>query len=206
MTIDADPINMIVCGVGGQGNILIARMVGRILAEKGYHITIGETFGAAQRGGAVHSSMRISRKRSYGPLIPKGKGHIILSLEPMETLRILSHYGNDNVLTISNTQAINPVGVAAGRSQYPDLGELQAAIQNLSKAAWFLNVTKMAIDLGSPIVANIILLGSLVGVDKLPLTRPEVEEQITSSFPPAVVELNQRALLMGIGAVSSKVS
>lgn len=206
MNLEADPINLIVCGIGGQGNILISRMVGRILADKGYHITIGETFGAAQRGGAVHSSMRISKKRFYGPLIPKGKGHVILSLEPLETLRILNAYGNDNVLTISNTQPIRPVGVAAGRSQYPDLDELQGAIQRLSKAAWFLNVSKMAIDLGSPIVANIILLGSLVGIGKLPLTRAEVGKEIKSTFPRAVVDLNLRALLVGIEAVSSQVS
>ncbi len=160
---DRDPLNLIVCGIGGQGNILISRMIGRILSEKGYYITIGETFGAAQRGGAVHSSMRISRKRYYGPLIPKGKGHIILSLEPLETLRILSTYGNENVLTISNTQPIYPVGVAAGKAQYPDLHELMEAVQNLSKASWFVNVSQKAIDLGSPIAANIILLGSLIG-------------------------------------------
>ena len=206
MNLGADPINLIVCGIGGQGNILISRMVGRILADKGYHVTIGETFGAAQRGGAVHSSMRISRKRFYGPLIPKGKGHIILSLEPLETLRILSAYGNENVLTISNTQPIYPVGVAAGKTQYPDLHKLMDAIQNLSETAWFVNVSQMAVDLGSPIVANIILLGSLVGIGKIPLTRAEVGEEIRSTFPPAVVELNLRALLIGIEAVSSQAS
>lgn len=206
MNLVADPVNLIVCGIGGQGNILISRMVGRILADKGYHITIGETFGAAQRGGAVHSSMRISRKRFYGPLIPKGKGHIILSLEPLETLRILSAYGNENVLTISNTQPIYPVGVAAGKTQYPDLHKLMDAVQNLSETAWFVNVSRMAADLGSPIVANIILLGSLVGIGKIPLTRAEVGEEIRSTFPPAVVELNLRALLIGIEAVSSQAS
>src|SRR5271157_3649585 len=151
---DRDPLNLIVCGIGGQGNILISRMIGRILSEKGYYITIGETFGAAQRGGAVHSSMRISRKRYYGPLIPKGKGHIILSLEPLETLRILSAYGNQNVLTISNTQPVYPVGVAAGKAQYPDLHNLIEAVQNLSKACWFVNVSQKAIDLSAPIADN----------------------------------------------------
>jgi indolepyruvate ferredoxin oxidoreductase, beta subunit len=203
---DTDPLNLIVCGIGGQGNILISRMIGRILSEKGYYITIGETFGAAQRGGAVHSSMRISRKRYYGPLIPKGKGHIILSLEPLETLRILSTYGNENVITISNTQPVYPVGVAAGKTQYPDLHKLMEAVQNLSEACWFVNVSRMAVDLGSPIAANIILLGSLVGTGKIPLTRAEVGAEIKSTFPPAVVELNLRALLAGIEAVSTQAS
>ena len=204
MNLGVDPLNLIVCGVGGQGNILISRMIGRILANKGYYIAIGETFGAAQRGGAVHSSMRISRKRYYGPLIPKAKGHIILSLEPLETLRILGAYGNENVLTVSNTQPIYPVGVAAGKAHYPDLVELKEAIQNLSRSAWFVNVSQMAADLGSPIVANIILLGSLVGIGKIPLTRREVGEEIKSTFPAAVVELNLRALLLGIEAVLSQ--
>ena len=73
MIINADPLNLIICGVGGQGNILISRMIGRILSGKHYYVTIGETFGAAQRGGAVYSSMRISQKRYYGPLIPKAR-------------------------------------------------------------------------------------------------------------------------------------
>ena len=53
----ADPLNLIICGIGGQGNILISRLLGRTLTDKGYLVTIGETFGAAQRGGAVFSSI-----------------------------------------------------------------------------------------------------------------------------------------------------
>ena len=84
-----DPLNLVIAGVGGQGNILLSRLVGRALVKKGYFVSIGETFGAAQRGGAVMSNIRISKKMSLGPLIPEGKVHIILSLEPLETLRIL---------------------------------------------------------------------------------------------------------------------
>jgi len=206
MIMNEDPLNLIVCGVGGQGNILISRMIGRILSNKGYYITIGETFGAAQRGGAVHSSMRISKKRYYGPLIPKGKGHIILSLEPLETLRILAAYGNEKVLTISNTQPIYPVGVAAGKIQYPDLVELKLAIHNLSLIAWFINLSSMAGELGAPIAANIILLGSLLGINKMPITALEVKEEIRSTFPTAAVDLNLRALNMGMDAILSLAS
>lgn len=67
MSLATDPYNLIVCGVGGQGNILIARLIGRILAENGYHLAIGETFGAAQRGGSVFSSLRISKST---PMVP----------------------------------------------------------------------------------------------------------------------------------------
>ncbi|MGC8605707.1 MAG: 2-oxoacid:acceptor oxidoreductase family protein, partial [Desulfomonilaceae bacterium] len=134
MIINADPLNLIVCGVGGQGNILISRMIGRILSGKNYYVTIGETFGAAQRGGAVYSSMRISKKRYYGPLIPKGRAHMIASLEPLETLRILTQYGNKNIMTVTNTKPLYPVGALSGRAEYPDLGTLEAAINSLSQS------------------------------------------------------------------------
>jgi indolepyruvate ferredoxin oxidoreductase beta subunit len=203
MTISADPLNLIVCGVGGQGNILISRMIGRILAGKGYYVTIGETFGAAQRGGAVYSSMRISKKRYYGPLIPKGKAHIIASLEPLEILRLLADYGNENVITVTNTQPVYPVGVLSGRADYPAVADLEKTIESLSRSAWMLNVTRMALDLGTPIVANIILLGGLLGIDQLPLTHEEVQEEIKASFPPSAAQLNLKALRAGSEAMKS---
>ncbi len=198
---EVDPLNLVVCGTGGQGNILISRLIGRVLFRNGYFVSIGETFGAAQRGGAVHSSMRISKKRYYGPLIPEGKAHLILSLEPLETLRALAAYGNEDVLVVSNTEPIHPVGVLTGRTEYPDLDELTRTITELSKQAWFLNVFEMASTLGAPIVANIMLLGGLLGVDKMPLSVSDVEEEIRSTFPESKVELNLTALSLGMQEV-----
>ena len=201
MNIKADPLNLVICGVGGQGNILISRMIGRILFRKGYYVTIGETFGAAQRGGAVHSSMRVSKKREYGPLIPTGKAHCIAGLEPLETLRMLRIYGNDKVFTITNTQPVYPVSVVSGKHKYPEYSELTKMIAELSLKSWLVNVTDIANILGAPIVSNIILLGSLVGIQCLPLTVKEVQNEIRSTLPPKVVDLNLKALTLGLQAV-----
>jgi indolepyruvate ferredoxin oxidoreductase beta subunit len=102
MAISADPLNLIICGVGGQGNILLSGMIGSANNRKGRFATSGETFGAAQRGGAVFSSVRISKKREYGPLMPEGKAHLILGLEPLETLRMVQRYANPGTVCISN--------------------------------------------------------------------------------------------------------
>jgi len=70
----------------------------------------GRYLWAAQRGGAVFSSVRISSRRFYGPLIPEGKAHLIVGLEPLETLRLLQKYGNPQVVCITNTYTVYPVG------------------------------------------------------------------------------------------------
>ncbi len=201
MISQSDPLNLIICGVGGQGNILISRLIGRALSNKGYFVTIGETFGAAQRGGGVFSSLRISETRYYGPLVPKGRGHIILGLEPLETLRTLDTYGNPEVVTITNFQPVYPVGVLAKRLTYPDLQELKGAIEALSRSSWFLKATDMAMKVGAPIVANIIMLGALLGTGEIPLNMEEAEQEVKDSFPGSKVELNLTALKMGFNGI-----
>ena len=202
MSLATDPYNLIVCGVGGQGNILIARLIGRILAKNGYYLSIGETFGAAQRGGSVFSSLRISKNKFYGPLIPQGMANLIVSLEPLETLRMLSKFGNEGVVTLSNTQTTMPVGVLAGRSQYPGQEELSKAITELSKQAWFVPATDIAVELGAPIVSNIVLLGALLGAKLLPISEEEVKEDMRSTFPASKLDLNYQALKRGMETTS----
>ena len=89
-----DPYNLIITGVGGQGNVISSRIIGNMLAAKGFFVTIGETFGASQRGGSVMSHVRISTRSTLSPQIPQGKAHMVVSLEPVETLSVLNGYGN----------------------------------------------------------------------------------------------------------------
>lgn len=203
MNIQQDPLNLIICGIGGQGNILISRLIGRTLTDKGYFVTIGETFGAAQRGGAVFSSLRISQKKYYGPLVQQGQADIVLSLEPLESLRILNSYGNPDVITVTNSLPIYPVGVLSKRTVYPDLEKLKEMIHNLSSSSWFLNATEMAVELGAPIVTNIIMTGALIGTKKMSIGLEDVQESIKATFPASKVDLNLKALSRGYDAVHS---
>jgi len=197
-----DPLNLIIGGVGGQGNILFSRMIGRILTRKGYSVNIGETFGAAQRGGTVFSSMRVSSKGIYGPLVPEGCAHLIVSLEPLEALRLLTAFGNPEVKTITNTEPIYPVGVLSKRLKYPALERLKRAVERLSGTSWFVDATQLALGLNAPIVANIVMLGTLAAVEVIPVTKEDVEEEIRNSFPAPKVGLNLVAMRAGIEAVS----
>jgi indolepyruvate ferredoxin oxidoreductase beta subunit len=89
-----DPLNLIITGVGGQGNVMISLIIANAFVRDGYFVTVGETYGASQRGGPVMSHMRISRETQYSPFIPDGCADIILGMEPVETLRMLGRYGN----------------------------------------------------------------------------------------------------------------
>ncbi len=204
MAIQADPINLVISGVGGQGNILLSRLIGRSLLKKGYFVTVGETLGVAQRGGAVMSNVRVSEKMPLGSLIPEAKAHVILSLEPLETLRMLVKYGNPKVVTVTNFHPLFPIDVLSGKAQYPDYDALRQAITGLSETAWFLNATDMGLKLGTPIVANVIMLGALIGIDLLPLTNEDIEAEIKTTFSGDRAKLNLKAFSIGTDSVKRK--
>ena len=199
-----DPLNVIVTGVGGQGNVLISQIIGRALVRADYHVTIGETYGASQRGGAVMSHLRISRQAQYGPLIPHGQGDAILGLEPLETLRVLGQYGNPAVTVVTNSRPIYPMAVAIGTAHYPSVEEIVRALEELSSRAWLINATDIALDLGASILANIVMVGALVGADVLPLTAEEFELELQESLPADRLDLNLKAFRRGLAEVKAR--
>ena len=202
MAISADPLNLVICGVGGQGNILLSGVVGGAYLKKGYYATIGETFGAAQRGGAVFSAVRVSKKREYGPLIPDGHAHLILGLEPIETMRLLQKYGNPNVVCITNMYPVIPASVSANKESYPDAEDLKKAISDLSSKAYFIDATSIALELNAPIAMNIVMAGALLGTGQIDLTREDIINELRESLPPDRLELNLTALDRGMKAIA----
>ena len=198
-----DPYNVIIAGVGGQGNVLASKILGEMLTEIGYHVTIGETFGASQRGGSVMSHLRISMSSAWSPQIPEGRAHVIIALEPIEALRTLSVYGNPEVLVIANVRPIYPVGVICGEQTYPDPEQITEWVGSYSREHWILPATDKAVKLGAPILGNIILLGALSGLKVLPLERESFADVISTSMPPDKVELNLKAYDLGLHLVGS---
>lgn len=196
-TLTKDPLNLIITGVGGQGNVMISLAIGSALAREGYVVTVGETYGASQRGGPVMSHVRISRKTQYSPLSLEGEADVVLGMEPVETLRILGKYGNPNVITLFNPRPIYSVDVISGDAEYPDLDRLIETIKGLSAKTWVVNATEEAEKMGRPIVANTILIGSLIGLGILPLNREAMESVIRDRFPKAF-ELNMKAFDRGM--------
>jgi indolepyruvate ferredoxin oxidoreductase beta subunit len=201
MVLAKDPFNVIIGGVGGQGNVLASQILGQILVDQGYVITIGETYGASQRGGAVMSHLRISARDQFPPLIPEGRCDLLVALEPVEALRILEPYGHPGVKTLINTRPIFPMDVIAGNRAYPDLSKVIATISELSSKVWVIHATKIALDMGDPIFSNMAMLGALCATSMLPMDRQGFEAVIRELLPPHKLSENLKAFDRGAEAV-----
>jgi indolepyruvate ferredoxin oxidoreductase beta subunit len=196
-----DPYNVIITGVGGQGNVMASRVVGNMLSRKDLNITIGETFGASQRGGSVMSHLRVSAESCWSPQIPRGRCHLVISLEPIEAIRVLRHYGNPKVRVLSNTRPVHAIGVISGEHRYPSLEEIKAWIEELSEDCWFLEATEKALELGNPILGNIMMIGATAGVGALPLDREDFESVISQILSGDKLAINLKAYDLGFRMV-----
>ena len=197
-----DPYNLIITGVGGQGNVLASKLLAGILVNGGLQVTIGETFGASQRGGSVMSHLRVSPSGAWSPLIPRGRAHMIIALEPIEGLRVLAAYGNPEAFVITNTRPVHPIGVICGDQDYPEPDRISAWLKEFTRRHWLLPATDEAVKLGSPILANIILIGALAGTGVLPVEREGFFNAIAATMAPYKVAANLRAFDLGRQMVS----
>jgi indolepyruvate ferredoxin oxidoreductase, beta subunit len=197
-------INVIIAGVGGQGNVLASQILGRLFVAQGYKVTIGETYGVSQRGGSVMSHLRLSRNEQFSPIIPKGLGHLIVALEPMEGLRILGQFGNPDVQVVVNTRSLLPMSVMAGETKYPDLNSILQLIKTNSKSMWTVDATQIALEMGNSILSNIIMLGAVAATNILPIDQDKLFNIFDQTFPPKYLELNRKAFEQGIASLHNK--
>jgi indolepyruvate ferredoxin oxidoreductase beta subunit len=200
-----EPFNVIVTGVGGQGSVMVSRVLARMLVMEGFRVTVGETFGASQRGGSVMSHLRISETSTWSPQIPHGHADILMALEPIELIRILPVYINKNVLVLSNTRPIYPVSVIAGENFYPSLEEIKKCVGKLVSRTWFIDATDEAVKMGNAILGNIALLGALSATGVLPLRRDFFRDVIAEMIPEENISLNLAVYDRGAELIKTKV-
>ena len=144
--------DLIVAGVGGQGIISIAAVLGRAAMDAGLRIKQSEIHGMAQRGGSVYSHLRISDREIYSDVIPSGSADMILSVEPMEALRYLAFLSSEGIL-ISNEVPFQNI------SNYPDVDAIHQEIRKLERHLLF-DADRLAKENGSPRSMNMAMLGA----------------------------------------------
>ncbi|MCR4765659.1 MAG: indolepyruvate oxidoreductase subunit beta [Bacteroidaceae bacterium] len=138
-------------GVGGQGILSIATVIGEAATEAGLQLKQAEVHGMSQRGGDVQSDLRLSTEEIFSDQISIGKADLIISMEPMEALRYLPYLSKDGVIVTSSKPFVNI-------PNYPDETALLAELDHMPHVAR-LDIEEMAKDNGIPKSANMILLG-----------------------------------------------
>lgn len=201
-----DPMNLLIAGVGGQGNILVSEILAKAAAAVGYKVTVGESYGMSQRGGSVSSHIRLSRKSIYGPIIPAGCADVIIGFEPVETARAALEFGSPSVKIIVNPRPVYPVGVLMGKDNYPVIDNLLGKLKNISDQVYCIESTEIASRAGNPVMQNIVMVGALAGFNHLFIPKETYVRIISQVVPEKALELNKKAFCMGYNAAQELIS
>ena len=182
--------DIILSGVGGQGILSIATVIGAAALKEGLHIKQAEVHGMSQRGGDVQSNLRLSDQPIASDLIPKGHADLIISLEPMESLRYLPYLKEDGWLVTNSQPFVNI-------PNYPDMEKVNEELDKLPHKV-ILDVEAIAKEVATARAANIVMLGAaapFIGIEY-----NKIEDGIRRIFGrkgEEVVEMNLKALKAG---------
>ena len=182
--------DIILSGVGGQGILSIAAVIGEAALKEGLYMKQAEVHGMSQRGGDVQSNLRLSDQPIASDLIPKGHADLIISLEPMESLRYLPYLKEDGWLVTNSQPFVNI-------PNYPDMEKVNEELDKLSHKV-ILDVEAIAKEVATARAANIVMLGAaapFIGIEY-----NKIEDGIRRIFGrkgEEVVEMNLKALKAG---------
>ena len=181
----------VLAGVGGQGNVLSARVLAEAALSMGYDVKTSEVHGMAQRGGSVVCMVRWGEK-VHSPLIPKGRADFLLAFELLEGLRYLDYLSGEGTVVI-NDHRIDPLPVLRGDATYPE-NALQT-IHSCAARSVDLDARGMAASAGNPRAVGSCMLGALSAFLDFPVA--VWEEAIRNFVPSKAVEVNIRAFALG---------
>lgn len=191
--------DIILSGVGGQGILTIATIIGEAATNSGLMLKQAEVHGMSQRGGDVQSNLRLSDKEIASDLIALGCADMIISLEPMEALRYIP-YLNKNGWIITSSSPIKNI------PNYPEEETLLAELKSFANVI-LLDVEKIAKENNMPKCSNVILLGAAAHVLNI-ITPEQLREGIGRVFAAkggTIVEMNNKAFDIGFEVAGSKI-
>ncbi|MBI5838056.1 MAG: indolepyruvate oxidoreductase subunit beta [Candidatus Eisenbacteria bacterium] len=182
--------DIILCGVGGQGVLSVAALIGRAAAAEGLQVKQSEVHGMSQRGGAVMAHLRFADHPVASDLIPQAGADLILSMEPMESLRYVGYLAAEAAL-VTATEPFKNI------PDYPELDTVLAAIRRLPHSL-LVDAAKLADEAGNPVAVNTVMVGAASRL--LPFRADTLEKVVREMFSAKgvkVVEMNLKALELG---------
>ncbi|MFQ5761391.1 MAG: indolepyruvate oxidoreductase subunit beta [Candidatus Bathyarchaeia archaeon] len=192
-------LNILVAGVGGQGNLLASEIIASAAVREGLKVRVAEVFGAAQRGGAVVSHIRIG-PTVYSPLISEGQADIVLGFEPVECLRTAKFLSSVTTI-IMNASPVIPVSVSLGLTTYPDYNATLELLRRLTSNVIAIDATDLAKKAGHAMMMNVVMVGALAGANLTPIATERFTDAISSIVRKGAEAMNHKAFEYGINAI-----
>ena len=196
-------INIYLAGVGGQGILTAAQVLGKVAVENGVNVLVNETHGMAQRGGVVTCNVRYGDV--FSPLIPEGEADVVTAFEPVEAVRSL-RIANENTFFIVNTARMYPFTVSLGQEKYPSMEEIIEKIEGFTRRAVFLDANELARGAGNEITANMVLVGGIFALGVLPFVKEQFDTTIERVLPRNIIRVNLKAFDAGNRFVKKKIA
>ncbi len=184
-----------ICGVGGQGIIKTSTIIGEAAMNQGLDVVMSEIHGMSQRGGSVSTELKIGGYNSS--IIPNQSADMLLSFEPVETIRGLDK-ANSETKIVFNTHPIVP---SSADKPYPSVDGITKTLKENFKHVLPIDGTQLAIDAGSILALNMVLLGAVTADDKFPLTKESVINAMKNNLKPKFHEMNLKAIESGYNTI-----
>jgi len=188
-----EKMDILMVGVGGQGNVLASDILGEVAIAAGYDIKKTDTLGMAQRGGSVVSQIRIADK-VWSPMIKEGDVDILVALERLEAVR-WCRYLRDGGIAIVNNQSIPPLSVSLGVHRYPDDRDVEDTLKRWASRVYFVDGTRQAKKLGDVRALNMLMLGCVSSF--VPIDVDIWKHCISQRLSPKILKMNMAAFDKG---------
>lgn len=192
-------LDIVLSGVGGQGILTLATVMGKAAVLEGYDVRVAEVHGMAQRGGAVICYIKVGEKVS-SPLVIEGAADMIISLELSETLRAVHYLKPKGVVVMSSNSSPPPLSIILGL-QYPSLEVVLEELKGIAEDVYVVDAYEVARSIGSPQSANMVILGSAWATGRLILSKESIVKAILRTFRRDIAKTNQKAFEEGVKIV-----
>jgi indolepyruvate ferredoxin oxidoreductase beta subunit len=187
--------NIVLAGVGGQGILLAAEILGTAAVNEGLNAQVSEIHGMAQRFGTVVSTVRIGEKVLAATVL-EGQADVLLGFEPLETVRNL-RFASERTLVIMGDYKIQPTELTAKVMRYPSLDDIKEKIHGFTRKVIIVRATRLAKEAGSIIAQNIVLIGALAATGLMPVKTESVLQALRELVPAKRLGVNTKAFELG---------
>lgn len=189
-------VNILICGIGGQGTVLAAKLLDQAALLCGLTVHSAETIGMAQRGGSVVSHVRIG-ENCWSPLITLGQADMIISFEITEAVRNIQYLKRGGTIVVNKKVTLS--SVCAGKENSADENSLLEFLNKNCGSVCVVDSEKICCELGTSKVVNTILLGAAASRGINGISIEKIKEALRTTVKPALVDINIKALEKGFG-------